>query len=372
MSVGAVNKQTGDRIPTAGMPAIDDELSLSSTNPVQNAVITNTLALKQDATDNSLQTTDKTVVGAVNELKSGLTDVNAALSVPEGSGKNLIPMTVEGIKAANTAGTWSNNTYTYRGISYTLQTNTNGKVVGILVNGTNTASAASEMTTPLCTIDSNYILSGCPSGGSENTYSLAVWRNGTIIVYDTGNGAIVPAGEQQISVRVRPGVTVDNTFYPMLRPATITDPTFAPYIPSVESRIEAVESNLTGNWRQVTFADVFTFAQDVTASSEQNCVAWVRGDRVRIKLFVRGSITTTSTGYKTIGNVSNNYRPANNTIMPGFVNSKSDGTQMLAPASYAINTNGNINLLYGDTSTLGSAGSDWLGGNSILFEWAIK
>lgn len=79
MSVGVVDKQTGDRIPTAGMPAIDDALSAISTNPVQNAIITAALANKQDKTDNSLQTTDKTVVGAINEhegdidsLKSGL------------------------------------------------------------------------------------------------------------------------------------------------------------------------------------------------------------------------------------------------------------------------------------------------------------
>lgn len=39
MSVGAVNKQTGDRIPTAGMPAIDSILSSVSTNPVQNRVV---------------------------------------------------------------------------------------------------------------------------------------------------------------------------------------------------------------------------------------------------------------------------------------------------------------------------------------------
>lgn len=39
MSVGAVNKSTGDRIPTAGMPAIDAALSGSSTNPVQNRVV---------------------------------------------------------------------------------------------------------------------------------------------------------------------------------------------------------------------------------------------------------------------------------------------------------------------------------------------
>ena len=34
------------------------------------------LALKQDTTDNSLQTTDKTVVGGINELKSGLTTLD--------------------------------------------------------------------------------------------------------------------------------------------------------------------------------------------------------------------------------------------------------------------------------------------------------
>lgn len=39
MSVGAVNKQTGDRIPTAGMPAIDSVLSGTSMNPVQNRVV---------------------------------------------------------------------------------------------------------------------------------------------------------------------------------------------------------------------------------------------------------------------------------------------------------------------------------------------
>lgn len=48
MSVGAVNKQTGDRIPTAGMPAIDSVLSGSSTNPVQNRVVKEALDEKAD------------------------------------------------------------------------------------------------------------------------------------------------------------------------------------------------------------------------------------------------------------------------------------------------------------------------------------
>lgn len=48
MSVGVVNKQTGDRIPTAGMPAIDSVLSGSSTNPVQNRVVKAALDEKAD------------------------------------------------------------------------------------------------------------------------------------------------------------------------------------------------------------------------------------------------------------------------------------------------------------------------------------
>lgn len=51
MSVGAVNKQTGERIPTAGIPAVDSVLSSVSTNPVQNRVVKAALDDKQDAYD---------------------------------------------------------------------------------------------------------------------------------------------------------------------------------------------------------------------------------------------------------------------------------------------------------------------------------
>lgn len=134
MSVGAVNKQTGERIPTAGMPAIDNALDLTSVNPVQNAVITAALAgkadtgivaddfdstasyvignyciyqgglykfkadhtgawaaadvdaitiageltAKQPKTDNNLTTTSKDTTGAINELKNGLTNLTNA------------------------------------------------------------------------------------------------------------------------------------------------------------------------------------------------------------------------------------------------------------------------------------------------------
>lgn len=105
MSVGAVNKQTGDRIPTAGMLAVDSVLSDSSTNPVQNRVVKAALdditdgqnidsfaevetALAGKASTNdlgdksNLTTIDKSsCVGAINEVNTVTTTSITALSL---------------------------------------------------------------------------------------------------------------------------------------------------------------------------------------------------------------------------------------------------------------------------------------------------
>ena len=47
------------------------------------------LTSKQDATDNNLTTTNKTIVGGINELKSGLTDINGTVILSEYKGKSL-------------------------------------------------------------------------------------------------------------------------------------------------------------------------------------------------------------------------------------------------------------------------------------------
>ena len=123
MSVGAVNKSTGDRIQTAGNPldkvgdlsllhttaksnavaainevadevatkqdtlTFDDAPTDGSNNPVKSNGIYDALALKQNATDNSLDTDAKTIVGAINEhegdvnqLKSGLATLDTEVN----------------------------------------------------------------------------------------------------------------------------------------------------------------------------------------------------------------------------------------------------------------------------------------------------
>lgn len=244
MSVGVVNKQTGDRIPTAGMPAIDNALSLSSTNPVQNAIITSALANKQDKTDNSLQTTDKTVVGGINELKSGLTNyeatTNAALAVPENTGKNVLPYpfsettkTVNGVTFTdNGDGTISTSGQaTERTIFYIKNANANLHIPA----GTYTVSKSYQNAYTVLNVD----------GYNGNTWVKSLAKSSST---DDVTITVDYDGYDRITMYLEIGANIntDNLiFKPMIRPATITDSTYAPYIPSVESRIEAVESGLT-------------------------------------------------------------------------------------------------------------------------------
>ena len=54
--------------------SIDSALSDTSTNPVQNKVVSIALGDKQDNTDDSLPTTDKTIAGAIKELWNKFAD----------------------------------------------------------------------------------------------------------------------------------------------------------------------------------------------------------------------------------------------------------------------------------------------------------
>lgn len=76
MSVNAVDQTTGNTTPLAGNTNnLVGNLSALTTNTKSDAVgaINEVNQTKQNATDNNLQTTDKTIVGGINELRSGLT-----------------------------------------------------------------------------------------------------------------------------------------------------------------------------------------------------------------------------------------------------------------------------------------------------------
>lgn len=134
-------------------------------------------------------------------------------------------------KLKNTATTTSKN-----GGTFTV--NTDGSVT---VNGTFTADThliVGNFSTALTLQNGNYILSGCPSGGSNSTYRLQFWNYaGTdASARDHGSGVEVEfsneegTGGYNIAIYVTSGTTVNNlTFYPMIRKADVTDATYEPY-----------------------------------------------------------------------------------------------------------------------------------------------
>ncbi len=133
----------------------------------------------------------------------------------------------------------------------TFTTNEDGTIT---LNGTATANAFYTMNSDFIVGDKPMILSGCPAGGSSNTYWLYILdgaASGAIAATDTGDGAVfskseVTTGIGVVRIRVAKGTVLDNlVFRPMIRYAAITDDAYEPYKPSVEERLTAIENLLT-------------------------------------------------------------------------------------------------------------------------------
>lgn len=84
--------------------------------------------------------------------------------------------------------------------------------------------------------NTNYIISGGAASGDENTYSLYLYRDESeaflVRVIDDSEipFTAVSTFSSLVTVMVKTGVNMDNkVFYPMIRLATETDPTFEPY-----------------------------------------------------------------------------------------------------------------------------------------------
>lgn len=130
---------------------------------------------------------------------------------PGGGGKN---------KLENTAAT-----VTKQGLTYTV--NADGTVT---VNGTATANSYLAIACSL-TFDVPSIVSGTPTPIKSGVYIAAV-AGGSNYNDTTGDGVTIPANTEITAVRMRidNGVTVSNVvFQPMVRLASETDATYAPY-----------------------------------------------------------------------------------------------------------------------------------------------
>ena len=127
--------------------------------------------------------------------------------------------------------------------NFTTQTKTSGIPVTFTVNPDDsvTVSGSGTVGSSSAFIDTNfklpkgeYILSGCPINGSDDSYRLTLVSQGTTHAIDYGEGAIftLSSDTQVVAyIEIRPNYTFsgDITFEPMIRPASIEDDTYVPY-----------------------------------------------------------------------------------------------------------------------------------------------
>lgn len=166
---------------------------------------------------------------------------------PAGGGKNKLPLTVNRIKGANNEGTWSGNSYTYNNVVYDILTDDANNIIGIKANGT--AQGHSKITISFKGLASgDYYFSGSANGGGKDTnFNLYCYDNnisGRLKKWDgtTSSDSIYNSNTSEeikvtdsshsmvLNIRIYSGYNAQNLmFYPMIRLATETDPTFAPY-----------------------------------------------------------------------------------------------------------------------------------------------
>ena len=134
------------------------------------------------------------------------------------SGKNLLPNNV-------TSGTRN-------GITWVV--NNDGT---ILINGTATAQVNISTSSYYFPIDGAYIVSGCPSGGNSNTYSLVVgyydenkaWK---AEAYDTGSGKVLNQNYAyaNVGILIRSGTTCNNLLFKPMLEAGSQVTSYEPYV----------------------------------------------------------------------------------------------------------------------------------------------
>lgn len=155
---------------------------------------------------------------------------------PGGGGKNLLPMTVEGMKAENSGSgyTWNGNSAVNNGITYKILTDESNNVIGILLTGTASSTSSFFINTSF-SLEGTYITNGCPSNGSSSSYYLNTRVNGgwSASNQDIGNGSNNLSGTltgAAITIMQNYSCpTAGLLFKPMIRLATESDATFEPY-----------------------------------------------------------------------------------------------------------------------------------------------
>ena len=171
--------------------------------------------------------TDSTYETSHDSVEKILKSVDAI----EGKNKLYVPSNIVSV-AQNT------------GITFTVYRNADGELLKVRANGTNTSSGGAFFDVAWngkeniqVVPNGNYRLSGCPEGGSSNTYEVRVQQkpDNSWLVSDYGDGngvefTITNNTRIGVYIVIKAGQTVtDLDFFPMITDSSITDTTFEPH-----------------------------------------------------------------------------------------------------------------------------------------------
>lgn len=138
------------------------------------------------------------------------------------------------------------NSVTRAGITYTVSSD--GKVT---LTGANTSASYNYFSIPVTLKSGKYIVSGMPSGGSNNTYRVDLRSDasgGTVFGYGTTPFEVEFSETTTVYYMIRIDASYTSelnlTFYPMIRLADITDSTYEPYIDDVDTRLSTIENDM--------------------------------------------------------------------------------------------------------------------------------
>lgn len=149
-------------------------------------------------------------------------------------GENRLHLTLADLKSRNTSGTWSGNVYTDNNVTFTCQTDSDGNLIGVDVNGT--APTGTDIYLMLNSISninsvltsgSSYKLCAMPSNVSNICY-VSLGQTGN----DTGSGLTftAPASGNNCAFKLNAGKTANHiVIKPMI--TTDTTATYADYVP---------------------------------------------------------------------------------------------------------------------------------------------
>lgn len=245
---GVASLDQNGQVPTSQLP---DELDISTETITGNPISFNTL---------TAQNAESTEVGI-----EPIQDLHG-YSKPwvGGAGKNLLPMTVQAIKDANTSGTWSGNVYTYDGMTYTLLTDSDNNITGIKLKRSATGAAYAQFIINYSLAAGSYIVNSEDFNGSASIYVEFRDQDSTRVSTQGEDETLTITSQTDQFARIIIGKEYDpdNVIAkPMIRLSIVTDATFEPYtnicsifpgvynknlLPMTVTGIKA--ANTTGTW----------------------------------------------------------------------------------------------------------------------------